>query len=119
MLALKFPNVSLDTSVLYSGTPADSLRHVMSDLIGLDVINRSLANQIVFGSNYPRVDPKRMVDGIRSLNLPSPLSATYSTTTPPGFSLDQETSGEVSCRAHRNPDPPRYRIDRYRTTRPL
>jgi uncharacterized protein len=73
MLALKFPNVSLDTSVLYSGTPADSLRHVMSDLIGLDVINRSLPNQIVFGSNYPRVDPKRMVDGIRSLNLPSSL----------------------------------------------
>jgi predicted TIM-barrel fold metal-dependent hydrolase len=73
MLALKFPNVSLDTSVLYSGTPADSLHHVMSDLIGLDVINRSLRNQIVFGSNYPRVDPKRMVNGIRSLNLPSPL----------------------------------------------
>lgn len=73
MLALKFPNVSLDTSVLYSGTPADSLHHVMSDVIGLDVINRSLPNQIVFGSNYPRVDPKRMVDGIRKLNLPSPL----------------------------------------------
>jgi predicted TIM-barrel fold metal-dependent hydrolase len=73
MLALKFPNVSLDTSVLYSGTPADSLHHVMSDLIGLDVINRSLRNQIVFGSNYPRVDPKRTVNGIRSLNLPSPL----------------------------------------------
>lgn len=73
MLALKFPNVSLDTSVLFSGTPADSIYHVMSDLIGLDVINRSLRNQIVFGSNYPRVDPKRMVNGIRSLNLPLPL----------------------------------------------
>jgi uncharacterized protein len=69
MLALKFPNVSLDTSVLYSGTPADSIRHVMSDLIGLDVIDRSLSNQVVFGSNYPRVDPKRMVDGIRRLGL--------------------------------------------------
>jgi predicted TIM-barrel fold metal-dependent hydrolase len=73
MLALKFPNVSLDTSVLYSGTPADSIRHVMSDLIGLDVIDRSLSSQIVFGSNYPRVDPKRMVDGIRRLELPAAL----------------------------------------------
>jgi len=73
MLALKFPNVSLDTSVLYSGTPADSIRHVMSDLIGLEVIDRSLSNQVVFGSNYPRVDPKRMVAGIRSLDLPAAL----------------------------------------------
>jgi uncharacterized protein len=73
MLALKFPNVSLDTSVLYSGTPADSIRHVLSDLIGLDVIDRSLSKQIVFGSNYPRADPKRMVDGIRRLGLPPRL----------------------------------------------
>lgn len=69
MLAIKHRNVYLDTSIIYSGTPPESIHHVLADLVGLDVLDRSLPNQLVFGSNYPRVDPKRIADGIRQLRL--------------------------------------------------
>lgn len=70
MLALTHPNVYLDTAIIYSGTPKDSVRRVLSDRIGLDVINRSLDHQLVFGSDHPRVGIKRMVAAVRSLSLP-------------------------------------------------
>ena len=69
MLAVKYPNVFLDTAILYSGTPRDALTHVLSGQIGLDVVERSLYNKIVFGSNYPRVDMRRFVRGFRGLGL--------------------------------------------------
>jgi predicted TIM-barrel fold metal-dependent hydrolase len=68
MLALKHRNVHLDTSILYSGTPPESLRHVLEG-VGLDLLDRSLHEQVLFGSNYPRVDPKRVADGVRRLGL--------------------------------------------------
>ena len=69
MLALKYPNVFLDTAILYSGTPRDALHHVMAEQVGLDVIERSLFNKVLFGSNYPRVDMRRSVRGLRGLGL--------------------------------------------------
>jgi predicted TIM-barrel fold metal-dependent hydrolase len=68
-LALKFPNVYLDTAVIYSGTPADSLRHVLADVIGIDVLRRSLRDKVVYGSNAPRTRPKRGVGAVRALGL--------------------------------------------------
>jgi predicted TIM-barrel fold metal-dependent hydrolase len=69
MLALKYPNVYLDTAVIYSGTPADSVRHVLADEIGLDVVRRSLHSKILYGSNAPRIRPKRGVAAVRALGL--------------------------------------------------
>jgi len=69
MLALKYPNVHLDTAILYSGTPADALRHVLAEQVGLDVVERSLFSKVLFGSNYPRVDMRRFVRGLRALEL--------------------------------------------------
>jgi uncharacterized protein len=69
MLAIKYPNVYLDTAILYSGTPGDAMRHVMAEQVGLDVVERSLFNKIVFGSNYPRIDIRRSARGLRSLGL--------------------------------------------------
>jgi predicted TIM-barrel fold metal-dependent hydrolase len=68
MLAIKHRNVHLDTSILFSGTPPESIRHVV-DRIGIDLLDRSLHAQVVFGSNYPRVDPKRVADGVSRLGL--------------------------------------------------
>jgi predicted TIM-barrel fold metal-dependent hydrolase len=67
-LALKHRNVHLETSILNSGTPPESLRLAL-DRIGLDLLDRSLHAQVVFGSDYPRVDPKRVADGVRRLGL--------------------------------------------------
>jgi len=69
MLALKYPHVYLDTALLYSGTPANTYQDILINKVGLSVIERSLRDKIVFGSNYPRVDVRRSVRGIYALNL--------------------------------------------------
>ncbi len=69
MLALRFPQVYLDTAIIYSGSPTDSVGRTFRHEVGMDVIRRSLRNQIVFGSNTPRIRPKRMSQAITSLDL--------------------------------------------------
>jgi len=68
-LALKYPNVYLDTSCLYYDSPKEFFQFVFSRQIPTTVIERSLRNQIVFGSNYPRVEIKNMIHALRSLAL--------------------------------------------------
>jgi hypothetical protein len=68
-LALKYPNVFLDTSCLYYDSPKEFYQFVFSRQIPTTVIERSLRNQVVFGSNYPRVEIKNMVHALRSLAL--------------------------------------------------
>jgi hypothetical protein len=41
----------------------------MTKQVPLTVIDRSLRHQIVFGSNYPRVEIKNMVKAVKSLGL--------------------------------------------------
>jgi uncharacterized protein len=69
MLAVKYPNVTLDTAILFAGTPQASIRRVLADQIGVHVLDGALANQVVFGSDYPRVDPKRVMWGLDGLDL--------------------------------------------------
>ncbi|MCW2954142.1 MAG: hypothetical protein JWQ48_3312 [Conexibacter sp.] len=68
-LALKHRNVYLDTSVLFSGTPSESLKHVVDVVLGHELIDRSIPRQVLFGSNYPRVDPKRAAWAVRELGF--------------------------------------------------
>jgi predicted TIM-barrel fold metal-dependent hydrolase len=68
-LALKYPNVFLDTSCLYYDSPKEFYQFVFSRQIPTTLIERSLRNQVVFGSNYPRVEIKNMVHALRSLAL--------------------------------------------------
>ncbi len=68
-LALKYPNVHLDTSALYFDNPRDFLRHCMSHVVPLSVFECSLRRQILFGSNYPRVEIKNMANAVRALGF--------------------------------------------------
>ncbi len=68
-LALKYPNVYLDTSALYFDNPTAFLRYAMAQQVPLTVWERSLREQIVFGSNYPRVEIKNMARAVRALGL--------------------------------------------------
>jgi uncharacterized protein len=68
-LALKYPNVYLDTACLYYDSPKEFFQFVFSKQIPATLIERSLRNKIVFGSNYPRVEIKNMARALRSLNL--------------------------------------------------
>lgn len=68
-LALKYPNVHLDSSALYFDNPRDFLRHCMSHVVPLSVFECSLRRQILFGSNYPRVEIKNMANAVRGLGF--------------------------------------------------
>lgn len=68
-LALKYPNVSLDTSALYFDNPRDFLTYAMKHQVPLTVFERSLRHQLVFGSNYPRVEIKNMARSVRALGF--------------------------------------------------
>jgi hypothetical protein len=68
-LALKYPNVHLDTSALYFDNPRDFLRYAMTGVLPLSVFERSLRRQILFGSNYPRVEIKNMARAVRALGF--------------------------------------------------
>ncbi len=68
-LALKYPNVHLDTSALYFDNPRDFLQFAMNTQVPLTVFERSLRKQILFGSNYPRVEIKNMARAVRGLGF--------------------------------------------------
>jgi predicted TIM-barrel fold metal-dependent hydrolase len=68
-LALKYSNVYLDTSALYFDGPRDFLRFAMTQQVPSTVFERSLRRQIVFGSNYPRVEIKNMARAMRGLGF--------------------------------------------------
>lgn len=68
-LALKYPNVHLDTSALYFDNPRDFLSFAMAKQVPLTVWERSLRHQVLFGSNYPRVEIKNMAAAVRALGL--------------------------------------------------
>ncbi|MGQ9457263.1 MAG: amidohydrolase family protein [Anaerolineae bacterium] len=68
-LALKYPNLYLDTSALFFDNPRDFLAFAMGQQVPLTVWERSLRHQLVFGSNYPRVEIKNMAAAVRSLGL--------------------------------------------------
>jgi predicted TIM-barrel fold metal-dependent hydrolase len=70
-LALKYANVFLDTSALYFDNPADFLRFAMTQQVPSTVFERSLRHQVVFGSNYPRVEIKNMARAVRGLGFSS------------------------------------------------
>lgn len=68
-LALKYPNVFLDTSALYFDNPSDFLAFAVNRQVPLTVFECSLRKQLVFGSNYPRVEIKNMARAVRALGL--------------------------------------------------
>jgi predicted TIM-barrel fold metal-dependent hydrolase len=68
-LALKYRNVHLDTSALYFDNPVDFLHYAMTQQVPLTVFERSLRNQLIFGSDNPRIEIKAMAKAVRTLEL--------------------------------------------------
>ena len=69
MLAVKFPNVYLDTSAHYGGAPHATLPHLLLQRIGRHVVESALQLRLLFGSNYPRIDIRRCARAARSLDI--------------------------------------------------
>lgn len=68
-LALKYPNVHLDTSALFFDNPRDFLTYAMTQQVPLTVFERSLRKQLLFGSNNPRIEIKTMARAVRNIGL--------------------------------------------------
>lgn len=68
-LLLKFPNVYADTGLLYFDSAQEFYQHVFTKELEITWIDRSLRNQIMFGSNNPRFEQIRMIRSLGNLGL--------------------------------------------------
>lgn len=68
-LALKYDNVYLDTSALYHDHPREFARHVFTHLVPVSVIERSLRDRVLMGSDYPRMEIKHAPEILEQAGL--------------------------------------------------
>lgn len=71
MIAVKYENVYLDLSGVFTGTPKEHIFHVFTKTLTPSFVSRFLADKIIFGSDWPRIEPFKMVEAVRSLPLES------------------------------------------------
>jgi len=69
MLALKYPNVYIDTSLLYFDSPVEFFKHMFTNVIPHTWVDRTLSKKIMFGSNYPRIEQVRMREALESVGF--------------------------------------------------
>lgn len=69
MLMLKYPNVYTDTAMLYFDNPKEFYHQCMEVDIGPHWIDRSLRHQVMFGSDDPRLEQRRMICAIREMDM--------------------------------------------------
>lgn len=69
MLILKYPNVYADTALLYFDSPKQFFDTTFNVQMGEYWIDRMLSDKVIFGSNYPRIEQKRMVQAVDVLKL--------------------------------------------------
>jgi len=55
--------------LLYFDSPKQFFDTTFNKQLGPYWIDRTLADKVLFGSNYPRIEYKRMVDAVDVLNL--------------------------------------------------
>ncbi len=68
-LAMRYPNLFIDTAALYYDNPEDFIADLFRRQLPLTMIERTLRYQIVFGSNYPRIEIRNMARAVRESGL--------------------------------------------------
>ena len=68
-LLLKYPNVYCDTAGHVLGSVKEFVHFELAMQIPISTVENSLRNKLVFGSDYPRLWIKTMVDAVKSLGL--------------------------------------------------
>ena len=67
-VAIRNPNVYLDTAGTYVGTPVEHVRQIVSTLSSR-VIENVLGERLMFGSDYPRIEMNKMFDAVAGLPI--------------------------------------------------
>lgn len=70
-LAMKYENVYLDLSNVYTGTPYEHLKYVLTEVVPKRIIERFVSDKILFGSDYPRMEPGKVIEALKRLPLSS------------------------------------------------
>jgi hypothetical protein len=65
-VAIRNPNVYLDTAGTYAGTPVENIRQIIS-VVPPRVIENTLGDRLMFGSDYPRIEMNKMFNAISTL----------------------------------------------------
>lgn len=65
-VAIRNPNVYIDTAGTFVGTPVETMRQITS-LISTRVIENTLASSLMFGSDYPRIEVNKMFSAVAAL----------------------------------------------------
>lgn len=60
LMAIKFPNIYLDTSMAYFDNPRDYIQFILQRCISPSILEKSIREKVIFGSNYPRVRMESM-----------------------------------------------------------
>jgi len=68
-LAMKYPNVFLETSNVYTGTPEEHMRHIFQECMPKRLFDRFIREKVIFGSDYPRIEIDKMVGALKDLDL--------------------------------------------------
>jgi predicted TIM-barrel fold metal-dependent hydrolase len=67
-VAIRNPNVYLDTAGTYAGTPAEHVRLITST-VSSRVIENVLGERLMFGSDYPRIEMNKMFEAVSHLPI--------------------------------------------------
>jgi predicted TIM-barrel fold metal-dependent hydrolase len=67
-VAIRNPNVYLDTAGTFAGTPIESIRQVTA-LIPARLIENMLGERLMFGSDFPRIEMNKMYAAVSSLSV--------------------------------------------------
>lgn len=65
-VAIRNPNVYLDTAGTFAGTPIESIRQITT-LVPARLIENMLGEKLMFGSDFPRIEMNKMFAAVSSL----------------------------------------------------
>ena len=65
-ITVRNPNVFLDTAGTYAGTPSETIRQITS-LVSGRIIENTLGEKLIFGSDYPRIEVNKMFAAVSML----------------------------------------------------
>lgn len=69
MMAVKYENVYLDISGVFMGTPKEHISYVFTKMLTPGFVSRFLADKLLFGSDWPRMEPFKMVEAVKSIPM--------------------------------------------------
>ena len=64
-------NVYTDISNVYTGSPMEHLKYILTEALPRRIIERFLSDKVIFGSDYPRIEINKMAEALDRLDIDS------------------------------------------------